>query len=96
MLLRGLFGVRVVDRAEGNRGGRTVAEGIATTRDAEVCFYVLAGAGEEELGVGLVPFISLFMMTPVSGTMTVLPKIKLMVDVRVSASPDLSAVTWRC
>lgn len=44
----------------------------------------------------MVPFISLFMITPVSGTMTALPKIRLMVDVRVSASPDLSAVTWQC
>lgn len=32
------------------------------------------------------------MMTPVSGTMTLLPKSKLMVVVRETASPELSAV----
>lgn len=58
--------------------------------------FVLAGAGEEDLEAGVVPFISLFIMTPVSGTMTALPKIRLMVVVRLSASPDLSTVTWRC
>src|SRR4051812_33362882 len=38
-------------------------------------------------------FISLFMITPVSGTMTVEPKRRLIVVVREIAMPDLSAVT---
>lgn len=51
---------------------------------------------EERGGQERIPFISLFMITPVSGTMMELPKIRLMVVVSVSANPDLSAVTWRC
>lgn len=42
---------------------------------------------------GSIPFISLFMITPVSGTITVDPKKRLMVVVKVMANPDASAVT---
>jgi hypothetical protein len=38
-------------------------------------------------------FISLFMITPVSGTMRRLPKIRLMVVVREMDMPEWSAVT---
>lgn len=80
---------------EGRRGGLTIAKSVTTTGDAKVCGRQ-SGKKEERGGQERIPFISLFMITPVSGTMMELPKIRLMVVVSVSANPDLSAVTWRC
>lgn len=75
-------------------GGLTVAKSVTTTGDAKVCRC--QSVEKKRGGQERIPFISLFMITPVSGTMMELPKIRLMVVVSVSASPDLSAVTWRC
>lgn len=82
---------------EGGRGeedtGLTIAKSVTTTGDAEVCGRQSVWQRRGECGQERIPFISLFMITPVSGTMMELPKIRLTVVVSVSASPDLSAVT---
>lgn len=78
------------------RGGRYVAEGVGGTRDGEVCTectinLVLKAKRKEKYVV--IPFISLFMMTPVSGTMSCEPNRRFTVVVREMAMPDASAVT---
>lgn len=47
----------------------------------------------KKMGIGKKPFISLFMITPVSGTMTWEPKKRLMVVVSERARPEESAAT---
>ena len=68
---------------------RDVAEFITDTRNREICtdfrckFKLRKGC--------LIPFISLFIITPVSGTMTREPKNRLIVVVSENARPEASA-----
>ena len=84
---------RSFTRADIVCGRRDVAEFVTDTRNREICTDFRCRVKQ---GKGcLIPFISLFIITPVSGTMTREPKNRLIVVVSENARPEASAIaTW--